>query len=139
MADDAATSAGQSSDALELQELRACYAAARDRTALAEAEDRQAATAELLRVIATSSSTLSSVFEAIAERAYRLCRASAARVYVVEGDLIRVVASVAESNEAVGTVATTPDRLIGFTLPLAPERASMAARTVLDGRVLSIA
>src|SRR4051794_28445719 len=81
MADDAATSAGQNSDTLELQELRARYAAAQAEIAAlrqreAEAQEQHTATADILRAIATSKAALTPVFEAVAERAYRLCHAS---------------------------------------------------------------
>src|SRR4051812_31556042 len=114
MADDAASGAGQDAAALELEQLRALYAAAL--AEIATLREREAATGEILRVIATSKSALMPVFEALAERAYRLCHASSARVYLVEGDDVHIVASVAESDEAVGAANVSPERLRGHTV-----------------------
>jgi two-component system NtrC family sensor kinase len=52
---------------------------------------RQAATAEILRVIASSPSDVQPVFDVIVERAVRLCGAHMGRVYRYDGNLIQMV------------------------------------------------
>ncbi|TMJ29102.1 MAG: hypothetical protein E6G88_11020, partial [Alphaproteobacteria bacterium] len=74
------------------QELKACrreIADARER--LAEATMQQTATSEMLRLI--SSSPIQSVLDAVAEHAARLCDASNARIWRLEDNLLRLVAS----------------------------------------------
>jgi signal transduction histidine kinase len=101
---------------------------------LQEALEQQTATAEILGVIASSRSALSPVFEAVAERAYRLCGASSARVYLVDGDVLRIVTSVAESTEAMGAAARLA--VPGYSTPIS--RQSMAGLAVSEGRVVHI-
>src|SRR4051812_20066630 len=60
---------------------------------LKTAHEQQAATADILRSIASSRFALSNVLNELAERAYRLCRGSSARVYHLDGDVLRIVAS----------------------------------------------
>ena len=101
---------------------------------LSEALEQQTATAEILRVIASSQSALEPVFQSMAERAYRLCDATSARVWLVDGDVLRIVTAVVASDGAVGEAAkfTVP----GFSLPLS--RQSMSGVAVLEGRVIHI-
>ena len=145
-AEDAATVDEREAERRELRQLRALYAAAQDEIAsfrqredalaseLAEAHDWQAATAEILRIIASPRSELSHVLEAMAERAYRLCGATSARVYLIDGDVLRSVTSVAESDLALGDAA--PVAVPGYTARLS--RQNMVGRAVLDGRVVHI-
>ncbi len=66
----------------------------RDRT-LAETLEQQAATADVLRVIATSPIQVEAVLDAIAERAARVCGADDAIVHRLEnGDMLRRVTHV---------------------------------------------
>src|SRR5262249_42875018 len=58
-----------------------------------DARQQQTALSEVLRIIASSPTDLPDVFEALAARAARLCSATAARVWQVEGDVLRCVAS----------------------------------------------
>jgi GAF domain-containing protein len=60
---------------------------------LAEALEQQAATSEILRVIANSQTDLQPVLNAIAENATRLCDAKDVSIGLVEGDVLKVVAS----------------------------------------------
>lgn len=60
--------------------------------ALDESLEREAATSEVLRMIANSPMDLQSVLDAIAERAARLCDASDAVVWRVDGQVRRRVA-----------------------------------------------
>jgi DNA-binding winged helix-turn-helix (wHTH) protein len=79
------------------QELKACrreIAHARER--LAEATMQQTATSEMLRLI--SNSPIQSVLDAVAEHAVRLCDASNARIWRLEDNLLRLVASSGESS-----------------------------------------
>src|SRR5262245_5442890 len=64
----------------------------RDRE-LAEASEREAATGDILRVIARSPNDLQPVLDVVAENAARLCEATDAQILRVEGDVLRVVAS----------------------------------------------
>src|SRR5262249_47123035 len=60
---------------------------------LAEAHQREAATAELLQVIKRPQFALQSVFDAIAQSAVRLCEAEFAFVFRFDGELINAAAS----------------------------------------------
>jgi PAS domain S-box-containing protein len=79
------------------QQLKACrreIAHARER--LAGATMQQTATSEMLRLI--SNSPIQSVLDAVAEHAARLCDASNARIWRLEDNLVRLVASYGESS-----------------------------------------
>ncbi|MFZ1088747.1 MAG: hypothetical protein WAN75_05690, partial [Xanthobacteraceae bacterium] len=57
---------------------------------LSEALEQQTATSELLRVIASSSTDLQPVLDAVAETAARICGANDAMVRRVDGNLLRL-------------------------------------------------
>jgi len=59
---------------------------------LAEARQQQTATADVLRIISSSSGELEPVFSAILENATRLCQAEFANLFLVEGEAFRNVA-----------------------------------------------
>jgi GAF domain-containing protein len=66
---------------------------AQEQRQLSEALERQAATDEVLRVIASSPADLPRVFQAIVESAARLCEADNASIYQVEHDVVRHMAT----------------------------------------------
>jgi PAS domain S-box-containing protein len=79
------------------QELKACrreIARARERLALATMQ--QTATSEMLRLI--SNSPIQSVLDAVAEHAAQLCDASNARIWRLEDNRLRLVASYGENS-----------------------------------------
>jgi PAS domain S-box-containing protein len=79
------------------QELKACRREiAHTRERLAEATMQQIATSEMLRLI--SNAPIQSVLDAVAEHAARLCDAGNARIWRLEDNLLRLVASYGESS-----------------------------------------
>ena len=64
----------------------------RDRE-LAEAQEQQTTTGEILRAIASSSTNLQSVLDTLAESAGRLCEANDGQLRLIEGDGLKLVAS----------------------------------------------
>ena len=70
-----------------------------------EALEQQTATAEILKVIASSPTEVQPVFDVIVERAVRLCGASFGRVYRYDGSIIQMVASHGLSAKGLGEVA----------------------------------
>jgi len=108
------------------QELKACrreIAHARER--LAEAAMQQTATSEMLRLI--SNSPIQSVLDAVAEHAARLCDASNARIWRLEDNLLRLVASYGESS------ATIHGRE-----GLSADRDTVTGRAVCDRRTIHV-
>jgi GAF domain-containing protein len=93
------------------------------RRELAEAREREAATAEILRVISSSPTDQHRAFAEIAESAARLCDAYDATIFQVDGDSLRLVAH----HGPIPAVNT---------LPLTRE--SPIARAVLDLRTIHI-
>ena len=69
-----------------------------------EALERQTATAEILKVIASSPSDVQPVFDVIVERAVRLCGARMGRVYRYDGAVIQMVAGHGLSAPGLGKV-----------------------------------
>jgi signal transduction histidine kinase len=82
-----------------------------------EALEQQTATAEILRVIASSPTDLPAVLEAVAQNAARLCEARDAIVYRIDGDLIYSAAEY-------GPVPKAP----GVTI----SRGSVTGRAIVD-------
>lgn len=78
----------------QLKALRQQIAHPRER--LGDAAIQQTATSEMLRLI--SNSPIKSVLDAVAEHAARLCDASNARIWRLEDNLLRLVASYGESS-----------------------------------------
>jgi two-component system, NtrC family, sensor kinase len=95
-----------------------------------ESLDQQTATAEILRVIASSPTDLQPVFDAIAERAMHLCGASSGAVNRFDGELIHVAALVNVTPEAAAAVRSV--------FPMPPSSRSATARAVLTGGLVHI-
>jgi signal transduction histidine kinase/CHASE3 domain sensor protein len=75
-------------------ELGRLYAEVEQRTdELSEALERQVATGEILRVIASSPTDITPVLNAVAESAARLCGAVDAQIFRAEGGVLRLAAS----------------------------------------------
>src|SRR5215475_3077995 len=95
-----------------------------------EAQEQQAATAEILRVISASPADAAPVFDAIAVTALRLCDAESVVVMRYDGTLLRVAALHNVKREAV-------DR-IERQYPRAPSRDLPSGRAILDGVVVHV-
>ncbi len=89
-----------------------------------EALERQTATSEILRVIAGSPTEVQPVLDAIAENAARVCGASDAHVYRVEGEVLKQSAH----------FGPIPGLTEGESLPLS--RGSLIGRCILDRRAI---
>ena len=86
---------------------------------------QQTATSEMLRLI--SNSPIQSVLDAVAEHAARLCDASNARIWRLEDNLVRLVASYGESS-------ATMDGREG----LPADRDTVTGRAVCDRRTIHV-
>jgi signal transduction histidine kinase/putative methionine-R-sulfoxide reductase with GAF domain len=84
----------------------------RARGELAEAQDQQAATVEILRVISSSPTDLQPVFAVIAGSAARLCDAYDAVIRQVDGEVLRLVAHNGPIP-APGTIPLSRSSLLG--------------------------
>ena len=91
-----------------------------------EALERQTATAEILKVIANSTTNVQPVFDVIVERAVRLCGARMGRVYRYDGNLIQLVGAYGLSEVA----RSEADRL--FPKPAADD--TIVGRVMLSRR-----
>src|SRR5215470_646874 len=96
----------------------------------AEAQEQQAATAEILRVINSSPTDVQPVFDAIAREAVRLCGASYSVVGRYDGELIHLAAYEHVRREGV--------QAIKKRFPLRPSRGTTTARAILDRAVVHL-
>src|SRR5262245_61674381 len=90
---------------------------------LTTALDTQTATSEILRVIASSPTDLQPVFDTIAERSMRLCEAICGWVMTFDGELLHL--------RSIANVSPEGTDALRRIFPLAPNRATMAGRTIL--------
>jgi signal transduction histidine kinase len=97
---------------------------------LNEALEQQTATADVLRVIASSPTDHQAVLDAIAGSAERLCGADAAFVSLADGDRLHVVAGTPTS------VGHQPGIAVGVVLPLS--RGTVSGRAVVDAATVHI-
>ena len=97
---------------------------------LAEAQDQLAATREILSILARASTSEDDVFEAVVDNARRLCRAQAAQIHVVDGDLYQLVRSRGLNRDFFEFSASNP---------VPRNRDSLVGRVVLDRRAQQIA
>jgi GAF domain-containing protein len=89
--------------------------------------EQQTATSEVLSVISSSVSDAQPVFETIASSAARICGAQLCHVFQFDGELIYFAAQHGYEGEAV--------EVIRRAYPIAPSRASAAARAILNRAV----
>jgi GAF domain-containing protein/HAMP domain-containing protein len=73
-----------------------------------EALEQQTAISEILQVISSSPTDVQPVLDAIAERAARQCDASSASMYLIDGQVLRHLASKGSAAEPVTHVDTLP-------------------------------
>jgi signal transduction histidine kinase len=99
-------------------------------SALSEALEQQTATAEILRIIASSPTDVQPVFDTIAERAMHLCGASSGAVARFDGELVHVAALANVDPEAAAAIRGA--------FPRPPSRGTAGARAVLTGRLVHI-
>ena len=90
---------------------------------LAEATERETATGEILRVIASSPTDLQSVLDAVAENAARLCDSNDAQLRLIDGNILRLVASY-------GSLATPEIKTI--------TRQNVTGRAVIDRQMIHV-
>jgi two-component system NtrC family sensor kinase len=96
---------------------------------LAEARERELATAEILRVISSSPMDLQLVFEQVAASAVRLCDAHDAVIFQVDAEMLRLVAHHGQ--------IPIPGPIGQVMVPLTP--ALTFARAILDRQTIQIA
>jgi GAF domain-containing protein len=92
-----------------------------------EALEQQTAISEILRVISSSPTDVQPVLDAIAERAAQLCDASAASMYLTDGETLRHLASKGPSPDAVSHVDSLPI-----------SRGSISGRALLERRTIEV-
>jgi signal transduction histidine kinase len=86
---------------------------------LSESLEQQTAISEILRVISNSPSDVKPVLASVAEHAARICEAQYADIFIVEGDVLRVVSGFGEIGRPVNE-------------PFPLDRSTIAGRTVVD-------
>jgi two-component system NtrC family sensor kinase len=98
---------------------------------LRQARDQQAATAEILAVMAVSPPDLQRVLDMIARNALNLCEGTGCGVFRYDGTLIHLVATAGVSGEALAHLRSR--------YPHPPGDESLAARAIRDRRVVNVA
>src|SRR5262249_53702427 len=95
-----------------------------------EAQEQQAATAEVLKVISRSTFDLQSVFKTIVANAVRLCHAHMGAVHLFDGKLVHIVAFHQFPQEAVNVLQSM--------YPRPPQSDQASGRAILTGKVAEI-
>jgi len=95
-----------------------------------EALQRQTATSEILKVISSSPTDVQPAFDAIAANGVRLCNAGFGIVFLMDGELIRLVAHHNLSDEELQSLQ--------HLWPMPAHRESIIGRTVLERRILHV-
>jgi GAF domain len=95
-----------------------------------EAQEQQAATADVLKVISRSTFDLQTVLNTLTESAARLCAADKGAIFQQDGDVLRLAANYGFSPEAEQYAAEHPAQ---------PNRGSVTGRVVLEGKAIHVA
>ena len=95
-----------------------------------EALEKQTATSEILRVISGSPTTTTPVFEAIAERATRLCDANQGFVHTFDGEMIGVGASYGVDRKGTDAIAAH--------FPMRLDRKAAVSEAIRSGTIVQI-
>jgi two-component system, NtrC family, sensor kinase len=103
---------------------------AEERARVAELQEQQAATAEILRVISSSPADLLPVFHAIVENAVRLCGAQFGATYRFDGEQLHLVAHHNLEPEIL--------QLLLKLYPMRPDRSQVSGRAILTRAVVNL-
>ena len=96
---------------------------------LHEALEQQTATADVLKVISSSTFDLQAVMNTLVQSAARLCAADKGAIFQQDGDLLRMVANYGFSPEAEQYAAENPGPV---------NRGSVTGRVMLEGKAIHI-
>jgi PAS domain S-box-containing protein len=94
-----------------------------------EAQEQQAATAEVLKVISRSTFDLKTVLDTLTKRAVQLCAADGGIISMQDGDLYRIRSVYGFSREA---------QHYAFQNPLRRDRGGVTGRVALEGKAVHI-